>query len=151
MPEHVLDANVFIHAAAMTVPFDNAVTVPAVVDELDSDDARDRFDRSDVAVYEPGDGAVQQVEAREEQLGEDLTAADIQLLALALDRGSTVVTDDYGIQNVAEALGVDYVAFDQEGIDEQIRWTHVCESCGATVDGERCSRCGGKRKQVPAG
>ncbi|MDY6761743.1 MAG: DNA-binding protein [Candidatus Nanohaloarchaea archaeon] len=150
MPEYALDANVFIHTAGRTVPFDDAVTVPAIVDELDSEEAHDRFDRSDVAVYQPGEEYVEQVRAAADQLGNDLSSADTQLLALAVDRGAVAVTDDYGVQNVAEALDIEYVAFDKEGIEEQIEWTTVCDSCGADMDGERCSRCGGEPRQVPA-
>ncbi|MDY6766375.1 MAG: DNA-binding protein [Candidatus Nanohaloarchaea archaeon] len=150
MVEYVLDANIFIHAAAHTVPFDDAATVPAVMDELESAEAGDRFDLSDVDVYQPDADSVERVEDVQDRLGEALSAADVQVLALALERDATVVTDDYGVQNVADALDVPYEGLEQDGIEEQIEWKRVCGSCGASVDGDRCGRCGGDSERVPA-
>lgn len=148
MTEKAVDANVFIHAADMNLRFENAVTVPAVVDELESRDAEDRYELSSVDVYQPSEESVERVENEAEEKGEDLSEADLQLLALALDRDAVLVTDDYGVQNVASALGVEHEEFRQEGIEEEIDWKKVCESCGAEVEGARCERCGGEPKRV---
>lgn len=149
MAEKVLDANVFVHAVGMDLPFVEAVTVPAVVDELQSRDAAGRYELSRVDVYQPSEESVERVEEAAAEKGEELSPADVRVLALALERGAVLVTDDYGLQNVASALEVDYEEFNQDGIEEELEWKRVCKSCGAEVEGNRCGRCGGEPKRVP--
>lgn len=146
--ERVIDANVFIHAAGLNLRFEEPVTVPEVVEELESRGASDRYDLSPVDVYQPSPEAVEEVEKEAEGKGEELSDADVQVLALALERGSVLVTDDYGVQNVASSLGVEYQEFRQEGIEEELEWNRVCSSCGAEVEGGRCDRCGGEPVKV---
>lgn len=150
MAEHVIDANVFIHGSARELPFEEPVTVPAVTAELESREARTRFDVERVDVYAPSDAAVDRVRDTADDVGEELSEADVQVVALALDRDAVVVSDDYGVQNVARTLGVDVAAFRQEEIDDTVTWERVCRSCGAAVSGEQCQRCGGEAKRVPA-
>ncbi len=145
---HVLDANVFIHAPSPP-RFGDAVTVPAVVEELESSDAQLNYGLEDVDVYSPGEEAVEEIREKAGEMGEDLSAADVQLLALALERDAVVVTDDYGVQNLASRLDIRYEPFLREGIEEEIEWMKVCEDCGEEVDGERCPVCGGDTRKVP--
>ncbi|MDY6769535.1 MAG: DNA-binding protein [Candidatus Nanohaloarchaea archaeon] len=153
MPEHVLDTSVFIQDTGMRVDrrFDDPVTVPAVVEELESTAAADRYDLSTVDVYAPADDAVAAVRDAAGEKGEDLSDADVQVLALAREREAVAVTDDYGMQNVAETLDIAYEGFRQPEIDGEVDWERVCSSCGAAVDGERCGRCGGEAERVPTG
>lgn len=149
MGEHVVDANVFIHATDLALQIEEPVTVPAVVEELESSAARQRYELEGVDVYAPAEEHVEQVEREAAELGEELSDADTAVLALALGRDAVLVTDDYGLQNVAASLGVAYEGFAKEEIEEQIAWTTVCASCGAAVEGDRCSRCGGEPERVP--
>ncbi|MDY6774439.1 MAG: PIN domain-containing protein, partial [Candidatus Nanohaloarchaea archaeon] len=96
MTEHVLDANVFIHYTGLNLGFEKAVTVPAVEEELESEEARKRYELSGVDIYRPGEEELERVREKAEELGEELSEADVQVLALARERGSPVVTDDYG-------------------------------------------------------
>ncbi|MFB6265727.1 MAG: NOB1 family endonuclease, partial [Candidatus Nanohaloarchaea archaeon] len=139
--EHVLDANVFIHSVGLSLDFENPVTVPAVVDELETREPGERFELGDVDVYSPGEDAVERVEEAAEELGESVSDADIRVLALALERGSTVVTDDYSVQNLASHLGLGYKGFAKEEIEEEIKWRRVCPGCGREGEEERCPRC----------
>lgn len=150
---HVLDANVFIHGASRRLQdaFTDPVTVPAVTAELESRDAGRRFDVEDIPVYEPAAEAVEQVAATAADIGEDLSETDVQVLALALERDGVVVSDDYGVQNIAAALDIAYEGFLQDEITEQIQWQYRCTNCGNTVstDLEGCPVCGGELKKVP--
>ncbi len=153
---HVLDTNVFIHGASRQLPdeFTNPVTVPAVTAELESDTAGRRFDVEQVPVYEPGEDSVSTVESAATEIGEDLSDTDIQVVALALERAGIVVSDDYGVQNVAAFLDVQYTGFLKEEITEEIRWAYRCTNCGEQVeqpDAERCPVCGGDLQKVPDG
>lgn len=148
---YVLDANVFIHAGIDTLSqvFDRPMTVPAVVDELQSRDAGRRFDRSAVDVYAPSDDAVTHVRSAAKEQGEELSDADIAVVALAYDRNAVLVSDDYGVQNVAAALDIAYTGFEQEEIDTEITWTRVCPACGEETDDDRCPVCGTATQRVP--
>lgn len=148
---YVLDANVFIHAGVDTVSqvFDRPMTVPLVVDELQSRDAGRRFDRSTVDVYAPGDDAVSAVRAAAAEQGEELSDADIAVVALAYDRDAVLVSDDYGVQNIAEHLNIPYTGFEQEEIDTEITWTRVCPACDEETDDDRCPVCGTETQRVP--
>jgi UPF0271 protein len=59
-----------------------------------------------------------------------LSDPDVQVLALALDLGGVLVTDDYSLQNVARELGVEYMPAGLEGIREAVRWFYRCSGCG---------------------
>jgi endoribonuclease Nob1 len=81
----------------------------------------------------------------------DLTVisdTDCDLLALALDLGADLHTDDFAIQNVALALGVKTVPILQRKA-RRVHWKYRCSGCGryAEQDGE-CPVCGAvvKRK-----
>lgn len=148
MAEHVLDANVFIHAPG-NVPYDDAVTVPAVTAELEQVEGQRAFDTTGVEVFEPSATSVEMVRHAADQIGEGLSDADVAVIALAVDRDAMVVSDDYGVQNVCEALDVGYEAFMQEEIEEGIEWNRVCRDCGKEAEGEECPVCGGDVRRVP--
>ncbi|MCJ7479382.1 MAG: hypothetical protein MUP63_04365 [Candidatus Nanohaloarchaeota archaeon QJJ-7] len=150
MPEKVLDANVFIHSTGLNMRFEEAVTVPSVKQELESEEARERYENSDIDAYRPGEENVMKVKERVEELGDELSTADIRVLALALERGSTVVSDDYGVQNVASSLDIEYEGFSQGNIDKEMEWKKICSRCGEEVEGGSCGRCGGEPERVPA-
>lgn len=149
MVEKVLDANVFIHSPSLRQGFDTPVTVPAVIDEMESDASRMKMELEGVSVYEPGEEAVKQVRERVAAMNEDLSETDIRLLALALERGAVLVTDDYGMQNIASSLGIGFEGFMKEEIDEEVEWVRICKRCGHEIDGDTCSLCGGEAKRVP--
>lgn len=154
---YVLDANVFIHGSSRELSrlFPEIVTVPAVTAELESRESGRRLDVEDVTVLEPSDTAIKKVKDAAQGLGEDLSATDRQVVALALEHDATVVSDDYGVQNVAEALDVNYVGFRKDEISEQITWMYRCSGCGNTFDVEdigdtrTCPECGGTVEKVP--
>jgi UPF0271 protein len=83
-----------------------------------------------------------------------LSAADLEALALAIEKRAVICSDDYGIQNAAKELGVKYETATQEGITEKRRWVKRCEGCGKTHppgQEKTCSVCGGALKKKRAG
>ncbi|MFB6166871.1 MAG: NOB1 family endonuclease, partial [Candidatus Nanohaloarchaea archaeon] len=130
--EYVLDANVFIHAVDLSLPFENPVTTPGVVEELESEEPGKRFEFGDVDVYQPSPDALDRVREEAERMGEDVSDIDVEVLALALERDATVVSDDYAVQNLASRLGIEYEGFAKDEIeDEDVEWRRVCRNCGA--------------------
>lgn len=58
-----------------------------------------------------------------------LSPVDISVLALALDVGGTILTDDYSIQNVARIMGIPFTPVGQDGIKKVEKWNYQCIGC----------------------
>ncbi len=149
MTKYVVDANVFIHGSSRNLPFEEIVTVPAVTAELESVEARNRFESQDVTIQEPSRSSVATVKDVGDELGVGLSETDTELVALAYEIDAVLVTDDYAMQNIAGRLDVETRTFLQDGIEDVKKWKTVCTNCGEDVDGERCSVCGAETKKVP--
>jgi UPF0271 protein len=141
----VLDASAFIEEYETD---DAVATVPAVREELE-DAAAYRFEAMEGAgmrVQVPDEAALDRVRRTATQTGdrEALSATDAALVAAALELGATLVTDDYAMQNVAEALGLAVDTVSREGIEERRDWLFQCRGCGREFDDdrERCPVCG---------
>jgi len=137
----VLDASAFIHDAADGT---DTASVPAVREELEGTAAL-RFDAAvggGMAVREPGEGALATVREAAATSGDAgaLSAADVRLLAAAVELDGTVVSDDYAVQNVAARLGLDAEPIERAAMDRQRDWRFQCAGCGRTFD-ERADRC----------
>lgn len=82
--------------------------------------------------------------------GDALSRTDITVIALALDIGATIVTDDYGILNVAKRMGISCTPAKTVGINELLTWGKKCTGCGRKYssdhDGE-CEVCGSPLKR----
>lgn len=72
----------------------------------------------------------------------DLSDTDVDVIALALDTGGTIVTDDYSLQNVASYLSLKFIPCEKEGIRGHITWERRCSGCGAYVQSSICPICG---------
>lgn len=77
-----------------------------------------------------------------------LSPNDIDLLALALETGGTVVTDDFALQNVAHHLDVPVLPIHQRRAETRT-WRYRCTGCGRY--GEElgsCPVCGSPMKRT---
>lgn len=76
---------------------------------------------------------------------DELSEADLQVVALAVEMDRPVVTDDYRIQNVLRHLDRGFETLAQEGIRSRWEWSYKCASCGRTWEKawEDCPVCGG--------
>lgn len=138
----VLDAGVFIHGYGRDLDFEDPVTTPAVVDELDSSGAQTVRQLIDPTVREP-DPAVRDAVADRAAADElDVSDTDIGVVALARQLGAVLVTDDYSLQDLAARMGVDVQGFGEDGITEQREYERYCPGCGKVTEEDRCPRCG---------
>jgi UPF0271 protein len=142
---YVLDATAFIESYEADGP---TATVPEVREEL-ADATAYRFDAmegSGMHVQIPDEAAVDRVRRTAGQTGDAdvLSATDVRLIAAALELDATLVTDDYAMQNVAEALDVAVEVIAREGIEERRDWHFQCAGCGREFEErhERCPVCG---------
>jgi UPF0271 protein len=87
-----------------------------------------------------------------------LSEVDIRILALALQlktegQTSTIVTDDYSIQNVAGKMGINYLPLTTFGIKYYLKWTLYCPACRKKYPPDHksqiCKICGTTLKRKP--
>jgi UPF0271 protein len=127
-------------------------TVPSVVDELKDIRAKGNFEKwcaRGLRVQSPGEENRKRVisAARTTRDATVISGTDRDLLALALDLGADLYTDDFAIQNVALVLGVKTVPLLQRRA-RRVHWKYRCSGCGryAEQDGE-CPVCGAAIKR----
>ncbi|MFB6094694.1 MAG: NOB1 family endonuclease [Halanaeroarchaeum sp.] len=142
---YVLDTSAFIHEYETDGP---VATVPAVREEL-SDAQAYRFDAMEgggMHIQIPDESTLQTVRQVATRTGDEtvLSATDVDLLAAAVELDATLVTDDYAMQNVADALDLAVEVIAQDGIEERRDWHFQCQGCGREFedDRERCPICG---------
>lgn len=126
-------------------------TVPEVLDEVERHGLTpqlEAFLATHVAVVSPGPDPARRVRDASRTTGDEprLSPTDVAVLALAVDLGGTVVTDDYSIQNVCQAIGVPYETAMAPGIRDRWTWAYRCTGCGRTWPTwhEACPTCGAR-------
>lgn len=72
-----------------------------------------------------------------------LSGQDVSVIALGLEVGGHIVTDDYAVSNVAGNLGIRACPVMTAGIRDVGRWVSYCPGCGTGQEsGKECARCG---------
>ena len=73
-----------------------------------------------------------------------LSPVDISVLALALDTGGTILTDDYSIQNVSRIMGIPFRPVGMAAIKKVEKWNYRCVGCGKWFKekSDECPICG---------
>jgi UPF0271 protein len=142
---YVLDTSAFIHQFETD---ESVATIPAVRDELDDAQAYryDAMEGAGMHIQIPDENTLQTIRKAAERTGDAtvLSETDVRLLAAAVELDAELVTDDYAMQNVAEALDLDVEVIAQEGIDERRDWVYQCQGCGREFEEhrDRCPICG---------
>ena len=146
----VLDTSLFF--IEYTVSGD-LFTTPSVVEELVDLRSKCRFESllaSGLRVAGPSAGGIKQVRRAAEKTGDTdkLSVTDRDLLALALDLGATLYSDDFAIQNVAHELGVTTAPVQQRSAKKRL-WKFRCTGCKRfyRASGE-CPVCGSPIKRT---
>ena len=145
----VLDAGAFF---SRFMPEGKAGTTPAVAAEVRDAESRRHLDALRAAgilsFAEPSDASLSQVRNSCARAGDTLSFADVSILALAIDTGARLITDDYGVQNVALRLGIPWSPSRTEGITGPVRWKCRCSGCGRryppSSHDEACEVCGSR-------
>lgn len=110
-------------------------------------------------IQTPTPASLAEVSGKARMLGDKvvLSKTDTSVLALALDLSKVgmfpvIVSDDYAVQNVAEALKLAYQSLATLGIREKFNWVLYCPACFRrypTGEREVCLVCGTKLKRKP--
>lgn len=110
----ICDTSVLLHS-----DFTGQITtVQEVIDEVKTKKHKERLEFREIRVLEPEEKFVREVEERAKKagLGEKLSKTDKKLLALALQTGDVLLTDDYAIQKMAKIMGIKCKPFQMGGI-----------------------------------
>ena len=109
----------------------------------------------------PSAGSLEEADAVAARTGDlaGLSPVDRELLALALEHGARLVTDDHRLQNCCRAAGLEWEGVAGTGVRSTWRWELRCTGCrrrrsvrkeeaGATP--AACAVCGSPQKLVKA-
>jgi UPF0271 protein len=137
----VADASVFIWGKR---PEGELITVPAVEAELKDLRSRSMLHIFEARVESPSSQALKNAREAAAKTGDIavLSAADLEVLAKALEYGAVLATDDYALQNVALHLGLRIEPIGQPRIRRELRRVLKCQGCGKSFEGEACPDCG---------
>lgn len=110
----ICDTSVLLHSD-LNIPM---TTVQEVIDEVKTKKHRERLEFREIKVLEPEERFVRMIEGEAKKAGLDkkLSKPDKKLLALALQTGDILLTDDYAIQKLAKIIGVKCKAFHLGGV-----------------------------------
>jgi len=145
----VLDASAFFLDLSLSGEIYSA---PAVVAELRDLRAKCRFDlleQQGLRVIQPGDQSLSEVKSAARRTGDQgvLSPADEEVLALALDIGGDICTDDFALQNVAKELGIAVHPIQQRRAF-RVQWKYRCAGCGRYYkEPGECLVCGAQIKR----
>lgn len=90
------------------------------------------WQEEDLFIMQPSKESVETVKRTAKETGDlpVLSKTDIDVIAVALDKKGTVVSDDFAIENVASKLGLKFVGADLRQISRIIKWQFRCTGCG---------------------
>lgn len=145
----VLDTTAFVTAAAL--PQGQLIYPTQVSDELLSQESRLRAELSRAKPVVVKGNFLAKAREAQQRTGDRVSPTDLAVIACAIQEHATVVSDDYGVQNIARELGVDYLSLGKRGITEKWVYEYKCVGCGKTyLKTGACADCGGKivRKRV---
>ena len=97
----------------------------------------------------PNQAAIELATQASQETGDfsGLSRVDLDVLALALSTGHTLVTDDYRLQNICQHREHPWRGVIQEGVREVRKHALVCIGCGAMQSGgDACPDCGSPLK-----
>ncbi len=153
MPKtYVLDASAFIYGM---FPEGELVTPSKVYEEVKDEASRLKLEMlAHLKVKEPEPGYVDEIKEAARETGDivRLSPSDVDLLALAAEerdsgKDTTLLTDDYAVQNVARKVGLAVLPLHQKRIKYKIVWEKRCMGCNRTYkEGDVCEVCGSPLK-----
>jgi UPF0271 protein len=112
-------------------------------------------DQGSLGILEPSPASVAVVESKLKEIKGQLSGTDVKVLALALDlsekgQDPMILTDDYGLQNLARLLSLSYSSVMTSGIRSIFQWKNSCPGCGREYasDVQICPVCGSKLRRT---
>lgn len=148
---YIADASLFILRKRLE---GSIVTVPSVVEELRDENARTTMELMNVRIEPSLPGFKKEVRTKAgiTKDSEELSATDIDILAKALEYSkreeTTLVTDDFAVQNTAIQLGIKVMPAGGRKIKDVLLWEKQCIGCKRRFpEGDVCPVCGSPMKK----
>ncbi len=149
----VIDTAIFIQGVDV-----EGVTTPKVVEEVKDPESKlfleGLISAGKVRVLAPSRESIEAIKDAARRTGElnELSEADLEILALAYEIKGILFTDDYNLQNIAKTLGLEFRTL-KLGIKRVIRWNYVCIGCGKKFEEMPpegiCPDCGSPVRLIP--
>jgi len=149
----VLDTSAFI--SGFLPEEDEYYTVIEVINELQDDYSKEKLgyflNSGKIKIKEPNLDNVHKVYSVLKNTGDRLSLTDIKIVALAIETGSTIISEDYGIQNISSFLGIKFNSIREHGIKKVIYWEYYCIGCKQVHLNNKafCDNCGNIIKRRP--
>jgi len=146
--KYVLDTTALFNAKDF--PLDFEIVIPqGVLDELMEWGLSERVKMLlgvRIQVNLPSDESRAKIRSAAESTGDidRLSPTDMDVLSLAWELKTPLISDDYSIQNVAKILGIQCIVMEQQGIKKVFYWRYRCRGCGKEYerDVKECRICG---------
>lgn len=145
----MLDSSAFFSMDVL--PEEDHVCPPGVIKELEKyEDPRLALWGDMIRVSDCSKESLEKVEEAARKTGDigRLSPVDKTVVALALDVGGTIWSDDYSIQNVARTLGLGFKPVGMKGIQKVVKWNYQCIGCRKWYKEKlpECPICGSQMK-----
>ena len=76
---------------------------------------------------------------------QNLSTGDISVIALCLQLGAEIITDDFAVSNLAKHLNLNVIPVMTKGITHVANWVYFCSGCQKTFEKiSKCPLCGNK-------
>ncbi|MCV0399884.1 MAG: nucleotide-binding protein [Nitrosarchaeum sp.] len=96
-------------------------------------------------IMDPDKESINAAVASAKQTGDfqQLSKQDISIIALCINLGGLIITDDFAITNVAKNIGLRTSSIMTTGIQDVGKWVHYCPGCRTNhTSGKECPMCG---------
>lgn len=131
----ILDASAFYAGVPFGSP-DSYYTTQAVYEEVEHIKGRQNavralVDAGKLTVMSPDPIRMKSAREAARETGDlpDLSVEDLSVLALAIQTGHPIITDDYAVSNVAKMLGMAVFPVMTRGIRTVGTWAYRCPAC----------------------
>lgn len=163
----VLDTSAFIAGCDPLLTTEEQYTTPSVMEEIHANSMlgfrlKTAVENGKIKVESPKEHYLEKVKESASMIGDlfFLSEPDLQVLALALELrarhySTTILTDDYSIQNVANHMGIKFAPLATFGIRRRLQWMRYCPAChkkySADYGSSTCEICGTEIKRKSLG
>lgn len=129
---YVLDTSAIL-SRQFNLAGEGMIVPPSVVDEIRKGRLKAVLDSLEgvLKVMSPSEESLRKVRSKAEESGDlvELSDTDLDVLALANETGSTIISDDFDIQNVASMLSIPFMGAGLKGISQEVVWGYRCTGC----------------------
>jgi len=153
----VLDASAF-YAGIPFASQEKSYTTSVVFDEIkhikkNHDVLKILVETKRLEILDPKQEYITKVLSSAKEIGDfqNLSKGDISVIALCLQLGGELVTDDFAISNTAKRLNLIVIPIMTKGIDKVKDWVYFCSGCEKIFSKiTRCPICGSKLNRKSA-